>query len=86
MAPSRPQLSKAVDGLPLPTPCSRLPQRLSGEEFACNSGDKGSIAGSRRPSGEGNGSLLQYSCLENPMGRQHGGLYSPWGRRESDMT
>ena len=29
----------------------------------------GSIPGSRRSSGEGNGSPLQYSCLENPHGQ-----------------
>ena len=29
--------------------------------------DPGSIPGSGRSSGEGNGNLLQYSCLENPM-------------------
>ena len=34
---------------------------------ACNAGDPGSILGSRRSPGEGNGNLLQYSCLENPM-------------------
>ena len=74
MAPSRLQLSKAKDGLPSPNPCSRLPRWLSGEEFACNSGDTGSIAGSGRPSGEGNGNLLQYSCLKKPMDREPGGL------------
>ena len=37
------------------------------KESACNAGDPGSIPGSERSSGEGNGSLLQYSCLENPM-------------------
>ena len=31
-------------------------------------GDPGSIPGSGRPLGEGNGNPLQYSCLENPMG------------------
>ena len=30
-------------------------------------GDPGSIPGSGRSSGEGNGNPLQYSCLENPM-------------------
>ena len=30
-------------------------------------GDSGSIPGSGRSSGEGNGNPLQYSCLENPM-------------------
>ena len=32
-------------------------------------GDAGSIAGSRRSPGEGNGNPHQYSCLENPMDR-----------------
>ena len=34
---------------------------------ARNAGDPGSIPGSRRSPGEGNGNPLQYSCLENPM-------------------
>ena len=34
-----------------------------------NAGDTGSTAGSGRSLGEGNGNPLQYSCLENPMGR-----------------
>ena len=34
---------------------------------ACNAGDLGSIPGSGRYLGEGNGNPLQYSCLENPM-------------------
>ena len=29
--------------------------------------DVGLILGSQRPPGEGNGSLFQYSCLENSM-------------------
>ena len=33
----------------------------------CNVGDPGSIPGLGRSPGEGNGSPLQYSCLENPM-------------------
>ena len=39
------------------------------EESACNVEDPGSIPGSGRYPGEGNGNPLQYSCLENPMGR-----------------
>ena len=35
---------------------------------ACSEGDLGSIPGSGRSPGEGNGNPLQYSCLENPMG------------------
>ena len=34
---------------------------------ASNAGDLGSIPGSGRSPGEGNGNPLQYSCLENPM-------------------
>ena len=34
---------------------------------ACNAGDLGSIPGSGRSPGEGNGNPLQYSCLENPV-------------------
>ena len=37
------------------------------KESACNTGDLGLIPGSGRSPGEGNGYLLQYSCLENSM-------------------
>ena len=37
-----------------------------GKESAYNAGDPGSIPGSGRSPGEGNGNPLQYSCLENP--------------------
>ena len=39
---------------------------LSGKESACNAGDPGLIPGFGTSPGEGNGNLLQYSCLENP--------------------
>ena len=42
---------------------------LSGKESTCNAGDAGSIPGFGKFSGEGNGSPLQYSCLENSMDR-----------------
>ena len=42
---------------------------LSGKESACKAGDSGSIPGSERSPEEGNGNLLQYSCLENLMDR-----------------
>ena len=35
--------------------------------FACNAGHLDSIPGLGRSPGEGNGNLLQYSCLENPI-------------------
>ena len=34
---------------------------------ACSAGDLGLISGLGRSPGEGNGTPLQYSCLENPM-------------------
>ena len=42
--------------------------------------DAGSIPGSGRPPGEGNGNPLQYSCLENFMDRE------AWGHKKSDTT
>ena len=39
-----------------------------------NAGDPGSIPGSGRSPGEGNGNPLQYSCLENSMDRGAWGL------------
>ena len=40
-----------------------------GKASACNAGDPGSIPGSGRSPGEGNGNPLQYSCLKNPNDR-----------------
>ena len=48
--------------------------------------DAGSIPGSRRSPGGGHADPLQYSCLENPVDRQSLAGYSPWGRKDSDMT
>ena len=44
-----------------------FPGGSDGKASACNVGDPGSIPGSGRSPGEGNGNLLQHSCLENPM-------------------
>ena len=46
-----------------------FPGSSDGEESACNVEDLGSIPGLGRSAGEGNGNPLQYSCLENSMGR-----------------
>ena len=46
-----------------------FPGGSNGQESACSVGDPGSIPGSGRSLGEGNGYPLQYSCLENPMDR-----------------
>ena len=46
----------------------------------------GSIPGLGRSPGGGHGNPLQYSCLENLHGQRSLAGYSPWGRKESDMT
>ena len=57
-----------------------VPGGSVGKESACNVGDLGSIPGLGRSPGEGN----SYPLLFWP-GEFHG-LYSPWGRKESDTT
>ena len=47
--------------------CDRFPGGSDGKATSCNAGDLGSILGSGRSPGEGNGNPLPYSCLENPM-------------------
>ena len=65
----------------LPTPVFLgFPCGPAGKESTHNARDLGSISGLGRSPGEGKGYPLQYSSLENSMD------YSPWGRKESDMT
>ena len=64
-----------------------FPDGSAGKEPACSAGDTGdvgSIPGSGRFPGKGNGNPLQYSCLENPVDR--GAWWAPWGRKELDTT
>ena len=55
-----------------PTSVTKIsfPGGSEGKASAYNAGDLGSIPGSGRSAGEGNGNPLQYSCLENPMDRE----------------
>ena len=46
-----------------------LPSGTVVKNMPANAGDAGSIPGSGRSPGVGNGNLLQYYCLENPMDR-----------------
>ena len=48
---------------------SYFPGGSDGKVPVYNAGDLGSIPGSGRSPGEGNGNPLQYYCLENPMDR-----------------
>ena len=59
---------------------SDFPADSAGKESTCNAGDLGSIPGLGKYPEEGNGHPLQYSGLENSMD------YSPWGRKESNLT
>ena len=47
--------------------CADSPGGADGKASACNAGDPGSIPGSGRSPGGGNGNPLQYSYLEDPM-------------------
>ena len=57
-----------------------------GKASAYNVGGLGSIPRLGRSPGGGHGNPLQYSCLEDHMDRGSLEGYSPWGRKESDMT
>ena len=44
---------------------SKFPGDSDSKESACSAGDPALIPGLGRSPGEGNGNLLQYSCLDN---------------------
>ena len=56
------------------------------KNLPATTGDEGSILGSGRSCGGGNGKSLLYSCLENSMDRGAWWGYNPWGLKELDMT
>ena len=69
-SPFCPEMASAeLISLPLSLPGSGFPGSSVSKESACNAEDLGSIPGSGRSPGEGNGNPLQYSCLKNPMDR-----------------
>ena len=57
-----------------------------GKESAYNARDLGLIPGSGRSRGEGNGSPLQYPCLENSMDRETWWAIVLGGHKESGTT
>ena len=71
---------------------SGFPGGSDGKASVCNAGDPGSIPGLGRSPGEGNGSPLQYSWLENPMDRRawyatvHGAPKSQTGLSDFTFT
>ena len=63
-----------------------IPYSSNGKESACNAGDQGSITGSGRSSGKGNGNPLQCSCLESPMDREAFGLQSVGSQSQTRLS
>ena len=61
------------------SPGTSFPGGSDGKESVCNEGDLGSMPGSGRSPGEGNGSPLQYSYLENSMDRETWWAIYPMG-------
>ena len=58
-----------------------IPGGSDDKASACNVGDLGSMPRSGRSPGEGNSNPLLYSCLENPMDSESGGLQSVGSKR-----
>ena len=66
-----------------------FPDGSAVKEAACDAedaGKEGLIPGSGRSPGGGNGNLLQYFCLENPMDRGAWRATVNGGAKESDTT
>ena len=63
-----------------------LPYSSDGNESSCDAGDPGSILGSGRVPGGGNGNPVQYSCMENPIDRRTRQATVHGGRKELDTT
>ena len=83
----------SVQGILQAKYCSGLSCPSPGEKrLAYNAGDLGSVPGSGRSPGEGNGTPLQHSCLENPTDRGawwatvHGVAKSPTGLSDFTFT
>ena len=63
-----------------------FPGGSDGKKFACHAGGAGSIPGWGRSPGEGNVYTGQYSWPGTSHEQRTLAGYSPWGRKESDMT
>ena len=73
-----------IDSSALFIPLGRgFPGDSDGKESACNARDLGSVPGSGRSHGEGNGNQLQFLPGEAHGQRSLVG-YSPWGCKELD--
>ena len=79
-----PRVSVTVDSAFLSS--QGLPGGSDSKASVYNVGDPDSIPGLGKSPGEGNGTPLQYYCLEKSHGRRSLVGYNPWSRKELDMT
>ena len=63
-----------------------FPGGSAAENLPANAEDEGSSPHWKRCPGEGNGNLIQYSCLRKPTNRGAWQGCSPWGHKELDTT
>ena len=56
------------------------------KNLPANAGDAGLTPGLGRCPGGGNGNQVQYSCWQKSREQSSPAVYSPWDRKESDMT
>ena len=75
-----------MGSLPLAPPGKPLPGGSVVKNALANAGDMGSILGSERSPGEGNGNPPQYSHLGNPMDRGAWQAIVHGVKKELDMT
>ena len=68
------------------SPSWGLPGSSDGKESACTAGDPGSVPGLGRFFGEGNGKPTPMFLPGESHGQRSLAGYSPWGRKELDMT
>ena len=66
----RAKINKGILGKYIGSKKFGFPGVSDGKESTCHARDPGSIPGSGRSPGDRNGYPLQYSCLENPKGRE----------------
>ena len=81
--------SSTVPGSLCSAPSVFITQHSSGsdrKESACTVRDLGSIPGLGRSPGGGHGNPLQYPCPGESHEQRSLAGYSPWGRKELDMT
>ena len=63
-----------------------FPGGSDGKESACNAGDLGSVLGLGKPLEKGMATHSSIPTWKIPRTEEPGGLYSPGGHKQSDIT